>query len=443
MILIVDDDAAIRSSLALLTRRAGYSARFAASPAEAMAEVRSHVPSLVLLDMNFSRFTSGEEGLTLLRQIRIFLPDVPVILMTAWGSIELAVEGMRAGAFDFITKPWDNRRLLERIGVALDMQRGPDASGGLVRDFIIGSDPGLEKVLETVAKVAPTNAPVLITGESGTGKELIAEALHRNSRRDGKPFVKVNLGGMSASLFESEMFGHKRGAFTDAVADRVGRFEMADGGTIFLDEIGELDLGSQVKLLRVLQEQKFEPLGSSETKSVDVRIVCATNADLPRMVAAKEFREDLYYRISLVNVELPPLRMRTGDIPALARHFLVKGAEAHGMDVPRLASDAEAWLAGRPWPGNIRELKNTVERTMLVSGNRLLTADDFIRSDAMGLHSRETPSMSATSGTLEEMERVRIEAALRRHGGNISKAAAELGLTRQSLYRKMEKFGLR
>lgn len=443
MILIVDDDAAIRSSLALLTRRAGYSVRFATSPAEAMAEVRSHAPSLVLLDMNFSRFTSGEEGLTLLRQIRIFLPSVPVILMTAWGSIELAVEGMRAGAFDFITKPWDNRRLLERIGVALDMQRAADTAGGLVRDFIIGSDPGLEKVLETVAKVAPTNAPVLITGESGTGKELIAEALHRNSRRNGKPFVKVNLGGMSASLFESEMFGHKRGAFTDAVADRVGRFEMADGGTIFLDEIGELDLSSQVKLLRVLQEQKFEPLGSSETKSVDVRIVCATNADLPHMVATKEFREDLYYRISLVNVELPPLRMRTGDIPDLARHFLVKGAEAHGLEVPRLSSDAEAWLAGRPWPGNIRELKNMVERTMLVSGNRLLTADDFIKSDAMGLHARETSSMTPTSGTLEEMERVRIEAALRRHSGNISKAAAELGLTRQSLYRKMEKFGLR
>lgn len=408
-----------------------------------MAEVRSKAPSLVLLDMNFSRFTSGEEGLTLLRQIRIFCPNVPVILMTAWGSIELAVEGMRAGAFDFITKPWDNRRLLERIGVALDMQRQADTSGGLVRDFIIGSDPGLEKVLETVAKVAPTNAPVLITGESGTGKELIAEALHRNSRRNGKPFVKVNLGGMSASLFESEMFGHKRGAFTDAVSDRVGRFEMADGGTIFLDEIGELDLGSQVKLLRVLQEQKFEPLGSSETKSVDVRIVCATNADLPRMVAAREFREDLYYRISLVNVELPPLRMRAGDIPALARHFLVKGAEAHGVDVPRMSSDAEAWLAGRPWPGNIRELKNMVERTMLVCGNRLLTADDFIRSDAMGLHSREAVSQMATSGTLGEVERVRIETALRRHGGNISKAAAELGLTRQSLYRKMEKLGLK
>lgn len=446
MILIVDDDAAIRSSLALLTRRAGYTVRFAASPSEAMAEVRREAPSLVLLDMNFSRFTSGEEGLTLLKQIRLFLPSVPVILMTAWGSIELAVEGMRAGAFDFITKPWDNRRLLERIATALEMQRPAVTESGLIRDFIIGSDPKLEAVLGTVAKVAPTNAPVLITGESGTGKELIAEALHRNSRRNGQPFIKVNLGGLSSSLFESEMFGHKRGAFTDAVADRVGRFEAADGGTIFLDEIGELDVGSQVKLLRVLQEQKFEPLGSSETKSVDVRIVCATNADLPRMVAAKEFREDLYYRISLVNIELPPLRQRSGDIPALARHFLVKGADAHGVNVPRLSADAEAWLSGRPWPGNIRELKNLVERTMLISGKKFLTADDFSRSEAMGAapsSSAGVSTVTVATGTLEETERARVESALLHHGGNVSKAAAELGLTRQSLYRKMEKFGLR
>jgi len=446
MILIVDDDAAIRSSLALLTRRAGYAVRFATSPSEAMVEVRRESPSLVLLDMNFSRFTSGEEGLTLLKQIRLFLPSVPVILMTAWGSIELAVEGMRAGAFDFITKPWDNRRLLERIATALEMQRPAATESGLIRDFIIGSDPKLEAVLGTVAKVAPTNAPVLITGESGTGKELIAEALHRNSRRNGHPFIKVNLGGLSSSLFESEMFGHKRGAFTDAFADRIGRFEAADGGTIFLDEIGELDLGSQVKLLRVLQEQKFEPLGSSETKSVDVRIVCATNADLPRMVAAKEFREDLYYRISLVNIELPPLRQRSGDIPALARHFIVKGAEAHGVNVPRLSSDAEAWLSGRSWPGNIRELKNLVERTMLISGKDFLTADDFSRSAAMGVapsSSAGASSVAVATGTLEEMERERVESALLHHGGNVSKAAAELGLTRQSLYRKMEKFGLR
>lgn len=444
MILIVDDDPAIRSSLGLLLKRGGYATRMAASPAEAMAAVREKTPAAVLLDMNFSRFTTGEEGLILLKQIRLFAPGVPVILMTAWGSIELAVEGMRAGAFDFVTKPWDNRRLLERIGVALEIQRPHAGNAGLKRDFIIGSDPKLEALLATVAKVAPTNAPVLITGESGTGKELIAEAIHRNSRRDGKPFVKVNLGGLSSSLFESEMFGHKRGAFTDAVADRVGRFEAADGGTIFLDEIGELDFSSQVKLLRVLQEQKFEPLGSSVTKSVDVRIICATNADLPAMVASREFREDLFYRISLVNIHIPPLRERRGDIPCLVRHFLRGAAGRNGLEVPEVSADADAWLCGRRWPGNIRELKNVVERTMLISGSPLLTAEDFKRCEEMApAVPGQGDKADFAAGTLEETEKRRIAAALAHYDGNISRAAAELGLTRQSLYRKMEKFGLR
>ena len=272
MILIIDDDPAIRASLSLLLRRSGHEVKAVASPAEAMAMVRVSTPALVLLDMNFSRQTSGDEGLTLLRQIKIFAPSVPVILMTAWGSIDLAVEGMRSGAFDFVTKPWDNRRLLDRIAVALDMTgptESPHPAGEFDRGGIVGSSEGLRSVLDTAARVAPTNAPVLITGESGTGKELVAEAIHRNSRRRDKPFVKVNLGGLPQSLFESEMFGHCKGAFTDAHTDRTGRFEAADGGTIFLDEIGELDLTCQVKLLRVLQEQSFEPLGSSTTRHID------------------------------------------------------------------------------------------------------------------------------------------------------------------------------
>ncbi|MBJ2188731.1 MAG: sigma-54-dependent Fis family transcriptional regulator [Muribaculaceae bacterium] len=444
MILVVDDDPTIRASLGMLLRRGGYEPVVADGPAAAMEIVRSREPELVLLDMNFSRFTTGEEGLTLLRQIKIFAPKVPVILMTAWGSIELAVEGMRAGAFDFITKPWDNRRLLDRVAVALDMVKEtpvnpPAANPTFDRSFIIGNSQGLRAVLATVARVAPTNAPVLITGESGTGKELIAEAIHRNSRRHAGPFVKVNLGGLSQSLFESEMFGHKKGAFTDAIADRVGRFEAADGGTIFLDEIGELDMACQVKLLRVLQEQRFEPLGSSKTRQVDVRIVCATNADLPAMVAARTFREDLFYRINLVNVELPPLRMRKDDVPLLAEKFLTDAAHANSLDVPALGPDAVTFLKSLPYPGNIRELKNLVERTLLICGGATLTEADFRRSGANVAAGDVAPA----AGTLDEVERERIVASMERHGGNVSRVAAELGLSRGALYRRLEKFNLK
>lgn len=445
MILVIDDDPTIRASLGMLLRRAGYDTEMADGPGAAITLVRRKVPRLVLLDMNFSRFTTGEEGLTLLRQIKIFAPQVPVILMTAWGSIELAVEGMRAGAFDFITKPWDNRRLLDRIAVALDVSQPPEtvAGGGNAgrfdRSFIVGNSAGLRSVLATVERVAPTNAPVLITGESGTGKELIAEAIHRNSRRRSGPFVKVNLGGLSQSLFESEMFGHKKGAFTDAVTDRVGRFEAADGGTIFLDEIGELDMSCQVKLLRVLQEQRFEPLGSSTTRQVDVRIICATNADLPRMVAERTFREDLFYRINLVNVELPPLRLRTDDIPLLAGKFLADAASANGLKEPALSPEAVSFLKSLPFPGNVRELKNLVERTLLMCGGDELTDADFRRSAGNVV----LPDVEVPHGTLDEVERRRIEESMTRHGGNVSRVAAELGLSRGALYRRLEKFNLR
>lgn len=438
MILIVDDDAIVRSSLRMLLRAAGFETTDFAEPGSAKAWLRGHKPRLVLLDMNFSRFTTGDEGLTMLRQIKVLYPDVPVILITAWGSIELAVEGMRAGAFDFITKPWDNRRLVDRVKTALKVAEPPAAprADGFDRSMIIGDSPELDAVLDTVARIAPTNAPVLITGESGTGKELIAEALHRNSPRRNKPFVKVNLGGLSQTLFESEMFGYRRGAFTGAVADRIGRFEAADGGTIFLDEIGELDLICQVKLLRVLQDQTFEPLGTSTTRRVDVRVVCATNADLPAMVRRHEFREDLLYRINLVNVELPPLRRRPGDIPALARHFIEQAAKANRRPVPAISPDAIALLQSRPYAGNIRELKNTVERALLMSQDLVLTPDDF-DADTSVLDD------SQIEGTIGNMERERIRRAIAAHNGNLTHAAAELGLSRGALYRRIEKYGLK
>ena len=440
MILIIDDDAAIRASLTVLLKRAGYMTRTASNPDGAIAEVRREIPQLVLLDMNFSRFTTGDEGLTLLRQIKVFAPSTPVILMTGWASIDLAVAGIKAGAFDFIAKPWDNARLLDSIATALKLGSGNrpecETTDSFDRRGIVGHDPALEKVLSTVARIAPTNASVLITGESGTGKELIAEAIHYNSNRRDKPFVKVNLGGMPSTLFESEMFGHKKGAFTDAVADRAGRFEIADGGTIFLDEIGELDMGCQVKLLRVLQERRFEPLGSSRTRTVDVRVICATNADLPRMVAEKRFREDLFYRINLITVELPPLRSRRGDIAALADHFIGRLCDDSGLKQPQITAEAYRRLSSFDFPGNIRELKNIVERAVLVNSGDTLTADSFDGS-------RTTAAQPAPGdNTIAGNERRAIASALERNEGNISRAASELGLSRASLYRRIDKYRL-
>ena len=446
MILIVDDDSAIRSSLSFMLKRAKYEVKAVSGPKEAIAAVRSTTPQLILMDMNFSLSTNGQEGLTLLKQVKLFCPQTPVILMTAWGSIPLAVQGMQAGAFDFITKPWNNAALMQRIETALELTAGGQEvdepltdNDGFDRSHIIGRSKALMDVLATVKRVARTNASILVTGESGTGKELIAEAVHRNSPRRGKPFVKVNLGGVSQTLFESEMFGHKTGAFTDAVSDRKGRFELADKGTIFLDEIGELDLSCQVKLLRVLQEQTFEPLGDSQPRKVDVRVVCATNADLEQMVREHTFREDLFYRINLITVHLPALRERREDIPLLARHVIDIRCETDGSSPVRLTVDAVDYLSSLPYPGNIRELKNFVERTLLVCGKEVLTADDFKQQ----YHPTSAPQTVSLQGmTLEEMERQTILQALEKHGNNLSQVAQSLGISRAALYRRLEKYGI-
>jgi two-component system NtrC family response regulator len=444
MILIVDDDKSIRLSLGVLLKRSGYDVEAVGSPDEALDIVRSTPLQLILMDMNFSRATTGEEGIELLRKCKIFQPAVPVILITAWGSIPLAVEGMQSGAFDFITKPWNNHLLLQRIDTALQLNSAPQqaqhASGSFNRCGIIGKSAALCGVLDTVARVAPTDAPVLILGENGTGKEMIAQAIHTNSPRSKQSFVMVNLGGISQSLFESEMFGHTKGAFTGAVAARKGRFEMADKGTIFLDEIGDLDPASQVKMLRVLQQHTFEPLGDSKPRKVDIRVVCATNADLPAMVAARTFREDLYYRINLITLRLPPLRERREDIPLLVNHFARENARLAGISVPEITADAMQWLTRQPFPGNIRELKNLVERTMIVSGADILDTADFERSAAPTDSNANAPSLEGA--TLDDLERAAITNALEKYDGNLSKAAEALGITRQSLYRRMEKFGI-
>ena len=471
MILVVDDDKSIRLSLKLILERNGYEVALAEGPKEAIQIVRN-IPAveLVLMDMNYSISTDGEEGLTLLKQVKVFRPDVPCMLMTAWGTIDLAVQGMRAGAFDFITKPWDNGVLLERIETAIKVAPpSPPKGGTIVHTHKTNEAPSgavggasLSDILATVARVAPTNAPVLITGESGTGKELIAEAIHRQSQRANGPFVKVNLGGISTSLFESEMFGHKKGSFTDAKADRIGRFELAEGGTIFLDEIGELSLSSQVKLLRVLQDQTYEVLGDSRTRRTDVRVVCATNADLRTMVEEKTFREDLFYRINIINLHLPPLRERREDIPLLVDHFLRLACKANNLPLVTVTPDAIGYLQTLPLPGNIRELKNLVERALLMKphpqplsqgrGEWQLTAADFQSSysSAQSISTPLSPARGAVGeaagvvgkASLASMERSAIAACIAKHNGNLTLVAKELGISRGALYRKIEKHGL-
>ncbi len=452
MILIVDDDRSVTASLALLLKQAGLASIVASSPDEALDLLRRQPCQLIIQDMNFSRRTSGEEGLALLRQIKAATPSIPVILITAWGSIALAVEGMKAGAADFVTKPWTNQQVLHTVQTTLGLvqTRAQADERALTReeldarfDFgdLVGQDPRMLRILQLVGRVAPTDASVLITGESGTGKELVAEAIHRNSRRAARPFVKVNLGGISSSLFESEMFGHVRGAFTDARTDRKGRFEVAHGGTIFLDEIGDLDHPSQVKMLRVLQDRTFEVLGSSQRREVDVRVVSATNRGLTEMVTRGEFREDLLYRINLMAIHLPPLRERPDDIPVLASRFLQTAGQVYRRESLSFTDAAQRWLQSQPWPGNVRQLRQWVERAVLVSTRDRLDVADFADSLEPARHEPAADALPPVgSMTMDEIERAMIVKSLRHHGGNVSKVAESLGLSRAALYRRFEKY---
>jgi DNA-binding NtrC family response regulator len=419
MTLIVDDDRAVLHSLELLLKQAGFASIGAADPRAALQHLDRSDLELVLQDMNFSRQTTGEEGLELLDTIKARRPEVPVILITAWGSIELAVRGMRGGAADFVTKPWRNEQVV-----------------------VLGRDPGFLQVLDLAGRVAATDASVLITGDSGTGKELVAGAIHRNSSRRGRPFVKVNLGGIAATLFESEMFGHVRGAFTDAKRDRVGRFATADGGTILLDEIGELDPRSQVKLLRVLQDRTFEAVGSSTTRSLDLRVISATNRDLRQAVADGAFREDLFYRIHLITLHLPTLAQRKQDILFLAGHFLARAATAFGKpDAQRtITPKARTWLEAQSWPGNVRQLEQFLIRAVLVADGPTLdvaTCEQVTAMDAAEIERDVLPPVGKM--TMDEVEKAMIEKSLRHHDGNISRAAESLGLSRAALYRRLEK----
>jgi DNA-binding NtrC family response regulator len=449
-ILIVDDDSAVQVSLQLLLKQAGYAAHCCDDPRQALQALAGGRFDLVLQDMNFSLQTSGEEGLALLAGIRQQHPALPVLLMTAWGSIALAVKGMQAGAANFFTKPWDNAQLLElvRSTLAAAPQAGGAADGPsraeLDRQFdfanIIGEHPKLLRVLATIGQVAATRAPVLILGESGCGKELVADAIHRNSPRAASAPVKINMGAITPSLFESELFGHVKGAFTDARSDRRGHFATAHGSTLFLDEIGELQRPDQVKLLRVLQDQTFTPVGASRSEQADVRVVSATNRELAEMVADGSFREDLFYRLNLITIRLPALRERRSDIPLLVRHIAATVAGSYGLPPASVTPAASHSMAAQQWPGNIRQLRQTLERTMLLAGRPVLDRADLVAASA---HEDGGSQRLGVDGmTLDQVERLMIAKAMEQHQGNISRVATALGLSRAALYRRLERHGI-
>ena len=446
-ILIADDQRDVLESLRLLLKSEGYQIETAASPAGVLGAVKAADFDCLLMDLNYARdTTSGQEGLDLITRLQTLDSTLPVVVMTAWGTVEVAVEAMRRGARDFIQKPWENARLLAILGTQVELSRALrrgqrlEAENQLLqavdRPNLIAQSPAMRPVLELVSRVGPSDANVLITGEHGTGKEVVARALHAVSARASKLLVTVNLGGLSEHLFESELFGHVKGAFTDARTDRVGRFELADGGTLFLDEIGNLPLSQQAKLLRALETGEFERVGSSKTRQVDLRILSATNANLREIVAAGRFREDLFFRLNTVEIRLPPLRERPEDIPLLAMHFLGEYSGHYRKNVAGFSEAALRALAAHPWPGNVRELDHTVERAVLMAEGKLIAASD------LGLEAPAGISARLEDMSLEETERFLIQKALARFNGNVSQAATALGLSRGALYRRLERYGL-
>ena len=454
-ILIADDQTDVLAALRLLLKGQRFEIETATSPAGVMEAVNSEDLDVVLIDLNYARdTTSGSEGLDLLNRIQAVDPTLPVVVMTAWGSVDLAVEAMRRGARDFIQKPWDNARLLAvvrtQVELAVALRRGQRleaenlalrdsaADGGAKQPSIIAESQAMKSVLKLVERIGPADANVLITGENGAGKGVIARALHMSSPRSAKALVSLNAGALAEGVFESELFGHVRGAFTDAKTDRVGRFELADGGTLFLDEIANVPLNLQPKLLRVLETGEFERVGSSKTRKVNVRVLSATNADLNADVAQGKFRQDLMFRLNTVEIHLPALRDRREDIPPLAEHFLRQHSDRYRRGNMGFTPQALDALRQHAWPGNVRELDHIVERALLMSSDSVVTAFD--------LALQATPDTRLSSRleelSLEEAERILITKALARFEGNANRAAEALGLSRSALYRRLQKYGL-
>jgi DNA-binding NtrC family response regulator len=446
-ILIADDQLDVLEALRLLLKGEGFTIESATSPAAIMAAVETTEFDVVLMDLNYTRdTTSGQEGLDLLARIQTNDPTVAVVVMTAWGNVDVAVEAMRRGARDFVQKPWDNARLMTilrtQVELSCALKRGQrlEAENRLLRTegrpALIAESPSMQPVLQLISRVGPSDANVLVTGEPGTGKEVVARTLHAVSARAGRPIVTVNAGGLAEGVFESEVFGHVKGAFTDAKMDRVGRFELADGGTLFLDEIANVPLNLQTKLLRVLEIGEVERVGSSKTKRVDVRVISATNAKLPEEVAAGRFREDLLFRLNTIEIHLPPLRERREDISALASHFLSVHARRYRKNLQGFDQPAMQALLDNPWQGNVRELNHVVERAVLMS------QDHMIRPADLALRSGPQGSMRLDDMSLEEVEAFLIKKALARYNGNVSHAANALGLSRSALYRRLQRYGL-
>ena len=448
-ILVADDQPDVCEALRLLLKNEGFDPHTVASPAALWAAVQRSDFDAVLMDLNYARdTTSGKEGLELLDRLRALDPTLPVVVMTAWASVDLAVEAMRRGARDFVSKPWENARLVSilRTQIALKdaLRRGErlEAENRELRGEsptpVIAQSPAMEPVLELIARVGPSDANVLITGENGSGKGTVARALHAASTRAAKPLLVVNAGGLSEGVFESELFGHVRGAFTDAKADRVGRFEMGDGGTLFLDEIANVPVGLQPKLLRVVETGEFERVGSSRTRRADVRVISATNADLDQEVAAGRFRQDLLFRLNTIEVHVPALRERPSDIPLLARHFLDQHAARYRKRIGGFDPAAVKALAEHSWPGNVRELDHAVERAVLMARGETIGVGDL----ALRGGSDDRRGGSIEEMSLEDVEAFLIKKALARYDGNVSRAAEALGLSRSALYRRLQRFGL-
>ncbi|HJZ75990.1 MAG TPA: sigma-54 dependent transcriptional regulator [Vicinamibacterales bacterium] len=446
-ILIADDLPDVVTALTLLLSDDGYDVTAAPSPAAVLAAVEQSDFDAALIDLNYTRdTTSGQEGLDLIDRVRAIDPTLPILVMTAWSSVAGAVEAMRRGARDYIEKPWADERLLATVRTQIDLrralsrtQRFEEASARQQRAEVpvfLGSSPALQRIRQTIERVAPSDASVLITGEHGTGKEVVASWLHRRSARATRPLITMNAGGLAEGVAESELFGHVKGAFTDARADRVGCFELADEGTLFLDEIANMPMRLQAKLLRVLQTGELQRVGSSRVRFVNVRLLSATNADLGAEVREGRFREDVLYRLNTVVIELPPLRERIDDLAELARHFLAHFAQRYAK--PLASFEAAAWSAMRAhaWPGNVRELGHAIERAVL-----------FADPGATAVRARDLALGAAAKGpaeqSLEDAERVVIEKALARHSGDVRAAAAQLGLSRSALYRRLQAYGIR